>query len=67
MFRRSAAKLDEELGDSVEVIINATKPRRGAFVVTVDGQPALTLENMKRPFTKLRETDLEELALEILG
>jgi hypothetical protein len=50
-----------------DVIINAEKPRKGAFVVRVDGQedPLVELLDMPRPFKKLRELDLDELIQKI--
>lgn len=50
------------------VMINKEKPRKGAFVVMVDGEakPAIELLALARPFTKLREYDLDAAIAEIL-
>jgi hypothetical protein len=50
----------KEAGYSVSV--NATKPRKGAFVVIVDDKNLVELLDMPRPFKKLRELDLDDLA-----
>jgi hypothetical protein len=47
--------------------VNAEKPRKGAFVVTVvagdvpRGEPVLSLLDMARPFAKLKALDMDEL------
>jgi hypothetical protein len=53
-------KLLKEAGYNVSV--NATKPRKGAFVVKVDDKSLVELLDMPRPFKKLRELDLDVFA-----
>lgn len=43
------------------VTINPEKPRKGSFVVQMNGETVIELLAMPRPFTKLRETDVEEV------
>ena len=71
MFKKRAevvAKAVRALG--VEVEINAEKPRKGAFVLTVEKSgersTALELLNMPRPFTKLKAVDFDALAEELV-
>lgn len=69
VFKRSAAAAEMALknaGYSVE--INTSKPRKGAFVIKVEGadEPTVELLNLTRPFKKLRELDLQEALSEIL-
>lgn len=61
MFKTRAAKVSKALTDAgFTVTVNGDKPRKGAFVVKQLGQPPLIeLLNMKRPFTALRELDLD--------
>ena len=69
VFKRQAAVVDKALtGAGWTVVINKEKPRKGAFVVTVDGEdkPAIELLALARPFTKLREFDLDAAVAEIL-
>lgn len=56
----------KEAGYSVS--INAEKPRKGSFVVTVVGEtePSIELLGLARPFTKLREFDLNAAIDKIL-
>ena len=49
----------EEAG--LKAVVNAEKPRKGAFVVTIGGKKVIELLAMPRPFTKLREMDVEEV------
>jgi len=43
------------------VVINATKPRKGAFVVRVDGaeEPIVELLDLPLPFIRLKSLDIE--------
>ena len=52
-------KLLDEAG--LKAVVNAEKPRKGAFVVTIGGKKVIELLGMPRPFTKLREMDVEEV------
>lgn len=41
------------------VSINSVKPRKGAFVVSIDGRVAIELLDMPRPFVQLKALDIE--------
>eukprot|EP01040_Poterioochromonas_malhamensis_P013199 gene13199-14487_t len=49
--------------------INPTKPRKGAFVITREGKdtPIIELLDMPRPFTKLKNLDIDEVIADILA
>lgn len=68
VFRRAATKMEGLLGAAgLSVSINPEgKPRKGTFEVKVGGKTKLSLVGMPRPFKKLRETDLDALAEEII-
>jgi len=59
------AKLVQASVPSAKVEINTERPRKGTFEVVVNGTVVLSLENMARPFKKLRDTDIEKLAVEV--
>ena len=62
VFKRQAAVIEKALSkEGWSVSINVDKPRRGAFVVTVTGEskPIIELLELKRPFQKLRDYDLD--------
>lgn len=70
VFKTKAGKIEKACKDAgFTVTINATKPRKGAFVVTVEGQdsPVVNLLDMPRPFTKLRGLDLDEVIATLLA
>lgn len=70
MFRTRAAKLQKLVAaevPSVKFDVNAEKPRKGFFEVRVQGKPVLSLGPMPRPFKPLRETDMDELAAEVVA
>ena len=63
MFKRRAAEVERMFsGANRQVVINATKPRKGSFVVSIEGvkEPIVELLGLPRPFKKLREFNLEE-------
>ncbi len=65
MFKTKSAnieKLIKAAGSSIKVTINPEKPRKGSFVVNAGGTICCSLLAMPRPFTKLRELDLEKVA-----
>jgi hypothetical protein len=69
VFKRQAAVVEKALvAAGWTVSINKDKPRKGAFVVTVDGEakPSIELLGLPRPFTKLREYDLDAAVALIL-
>eukprot|EP00037_Helgoeca_nana_P016532 m.155583 g.155583 ORF g.155583 m.155583 type:complete len:59 (+) comp23572_c0_seq1:2105-2281(+) len=47
---------------TAKVTINADKPGKGNFVVCVGQTEVVALTAMPRPFKKLRELDLDEVA-----
>ena len=64
VFKRSAAKIEAGLKDlGFKFQVNTDKPRKGAFVVTMEGvdEPIVELLNLARPFKKLRELDIDEV------
>lgn len=66
MFKRSTAKLEELLkGTGIKITVNAEKPRKGTWEVTIGGKKMASLVAMPRPFKKLRELDMEDLAKKI--
>ena len=71
MFKTKAKKITEGLAaaDIIRVAINEDKPRRGAFVISVAGrnEPIVELLGLARPFTKLRELDLDETVQNIVA
>jgi hypothetical protein len=68
VFKRRAAEVEKLFaGTGHRVVVNASKPRKGAFVVRIgsdedgsDAKACIELLALPRPFTKLRELDLEE-------
>lgn len=70
MFKRSADKLEKLLKDAdVVVKQNPVKARKGTFSVRIDegGDYVIELVSMPRPFKKLRETNIEELAEKVIA
>jgi hypothetical protein len=70
VFKRQAAVIENALSkEGWSVSINAEKPRKGSFVVTVVGEskPAIELLELKRPFQKLRDIDLQAAVDAILS
>jgi len=51
-------------GATVE--INTERPRKGTFQVVVNGETLLSLEAMARPFSKLKGTNIEDLAEKVV-
>ncbi len=45
----------------------ALQPRKGSFEIRVGGTTIVSLLNMARPFTKLRELDLDATAAQVLA
>ena len=70
VFRTKASKLEKALVDAgFRVTINESKPRKGTFAVKLDGieDPVVELLAMPRPFSKLRELDIDDLAQSIVA
>ncbi|KAJ1445702.1 hypothetical protein M885DRAFT_578772 [Pelagophyceae sp. CCMP2097] len=49
------------------VSVNADKPRKGAFVVSVGEAKIVDLVDMKRPFTALKALDMDQVAADTLA
>lgn len=62
-FKTRAMKVYNALNNQYDVIINENKPRKGCFVIQIEGQtsPIIELLNMSRPFTKLKELDMDDV------
>ncbi|KAL3688168.1 hypothetical protein R1sor_014477 [Riccia sorocarpa] len=71
-FRQRALKIQELVKKSVpdvDIEINPEKPRRGCFEIREagpDGRIFLSLQNLVRPFPKLKALNLEETAEEVI-
>lgn len=69
-FKVRASKVEKELKaaiNDVEVKINPDKPRRGCFEIRDgEGNIFLSLQDMPRPFTKLKQWDLDGTISEII-
>lgn len=65
MFKRSATKIAAGLGKEAYTV--ETSKRKGAFVVYLDkvDEPIVELLDLTRPFTKLRQLDIEEVVKDI--
>ncbi len=61
-FKTRALKIKNALEDA-NVVVNEEKPRKGSFVITIEGEstPIIELLNLTRPFTKLKELDIDEI------
>lgn len=70
MFKTKASKIEKALKDKFPDIDfrKLDKPRKGSFVIKVSGSeaPIVNLLDMPRPFTKLRELDLDATVQTIL-
>lgn len=68
MFKRKTAQLEaavKALNSTAKFSVNGEKPRKGYFEVRVGGKPVVSLASMPRPFKKLRELDMDELAAKV--
>ncbi len=68
VFKTRAGKVEKALKEAgFTVTINATKPRKGSFVITRgDDEKVVELLDLPRPFTKLRNLDMDEVVKNIL-
>jgi len=66
VFKRSTSKLWDALGSKVDLVVNAEKPRKGTFEVRVGDDVIISHVGMPRPFKKLRETSMEDVAKKVL-
>ena len=53
------------LEGKAEVTVNAEKPRKGAFVVSVGDTKVVELLDMKRPFPALKALDMDDVAADV--
>jgi hypothetical protein len=60
-------ELVKKSNPSIGFHINAEKPRRGVFRVATGGEEIILLEDLKRPFTQLRDLDLTDIADRIVS
>ena len=71
VFKRTAAnivsKLSVALNQDVTAVYNVSTPRRGAFVLKVANvdAPIVELLSLKRPFTDLRNLDVDNVVKKI--
>jgi outer membrane biosynthesis protein TonB len=61
VFRRAEAKL-KSLLPGLSITTNASKPRKGTFEVVAGDVVVVSLIAMPRPFKKLRDLEMEEVA-----
>ena len=50
-----------------KVVVNEEKPRKGCFEVTVNGETALSLLDMPRPFGKLKALDMDKVGADVVA
>ncbi|KAL4441074.1 hypothetical protein ABPG77_010505 [Micractinium sp. CCAP 211/92] len=60
-------KLVQESVPGAEFVVNAEKPRKGCFEVRRGGKVYVSLQSLPRPFTKLRNLDLAEVAERVVA
>lgn len=71
MFKKRAnlvkEALDANADHSFMVKVNETKPRKGAFVVSMEGTeaPIVELLGLVRPFPKLRALDMDKVVEDV--
>ncbi|WOL15010.1 selenoprotein H [Canna indica] len=69
-FKTRAIKVKEGLENSVSgiiVTVNPDKPRRGCFEIREEnGQVFVSLLDMRRPFTPMKELDMDEVIEDII-
>jgi hypothetical protein len=74
LFKRSATQVENAVNAALPgtvVVLNEEKPRKGTFAITVvdakgEKTPIVELLAMPRPFTKLRGTNLEDVASKVV-
>jgi hypothetical protein len=54
------------VGSAATVSVNAEKPGRGNFVVTVGSKKVVELLGLKRPFPPLKTLDMEQVCVDVL-
>ncbi|CAA7408191.1 unnamed protein product [Spirodela intermedia] len=69
-FKKRASMVKDGLENGVpgiNVVVNPEKPRRGCFEIRdANGQTFVSLLNMPRPFTRMRELDMDALISDII-
>ncbi|CAI9111110.1 OLC1v1011249C1 [Oldenlandia corymbosa var. corymbosa] len=61
--------LEKDLDGSVTVVLNPDKPRKGCFEIREDGEDGetfISLLDMKRPFTPMKELDMDKVVSDIV-
>ena len=69
-FKTRAAKVEKFVlaaRSDVQVEINPDKPRKGCFEVRVGDTKVISLTDMPRPFKKLKDLDMEEVAQQVVA
>lgn len=69
VFKTKAEKIRKALvAAGHRVSVNESKPRRGAFVISIVGkeEPEVELLGLKRPFQPLRELDLDKTIADLI-
>jgi hypothetical protein len=62
-----AKNLVKALKGKAEAIINAEEPGKGNFVIRVNGgEPVVELLSMTKPFTPIKELDMEDVIAKVL-
>ncbi|KAL5699209.1 hypothetical protein ACHQM5_030144 [Ranunculus cassubicifolius] len=69
-FKKRAVMVKEGLEKAfpnIKLLLNPDKPRRGCFEVRVEGgEVYISLLDMKRPFQKMKELDMEKVVADIV-
>ncbi|XP_038886764.1 selenoprotein H [Benincasa hispida] len=69
-FKKRAIQVQNGLENGVPgitVMLNPDTPRRGCFEIrSEDGEKFISLLDMKRPFTRMKELDMEEVISDII-
>ncbi|EGD80023.1 selenoprotein H [Salpingoeca rosetta] len=75
VFKSRAGKLEKAVlaqqdklssGETISVVVNGERPRRGSFEVTVRGKTIVSLLSMPRPFKPLRALDMDDLIVQVM-
>lgn len=69
-FKKRAIEVQNGLENGVPgitVLLNPDKPRRGCFEIrSEDGEKFISLQDLKRPFTRMKELDMEKVISDIV-
>ena len=68
-FKTRANKVLNGIGSKGKVVINATKPGKGNFVIHVEGveEAVVELIGLKRPFPALKNLDMDEVIEKVVA